>query len=445
MNRDWNDFKALHSNIAGAREAFEDACETLFRSVYPSKHVSKVKVSQGDGGIDVFIGELGIEPITVIQCKFFLDTFNASQQAQIRASFNTAITSSEYEVKEWILCVPRIIDINENSWWFKWKHKKLHELSKDPSFIQLYNGSYLIDLLKQHNLYTKIFKIDDTQKLDKVVELVTDIHKVSISKTKHEYTEEAHPKVVLFNNYSEKCELYYLHREADNEFLQSLKINNLWVFGKSGSGKTALINRNLIQNNFEYCFCDCSPIDITSSTEVLQEIICKVEERFTLERNINSSNLIKQLTQLLCCTGKRKIVIVIDELSVKDHAILKAIATDLLNLVVHFSNSSQGSELKFVISTISKPIDLIENTSKAADHFLYLDSTFSSSDIGQLFDKILKHLGINLSSSKDLILQASENSPRTLKSILRKIIATNDISENAVKAVIDKIKSEIVN
>ena len=35
MHRDWNDFKVLHSNIAGAREAFENACETLFKKIYP--------------------------------------------------------------------------------------------------------------------------------------------------------------------------------------------------------------------------------------------------------------------------------------------------------------------------------------------------------------------------------------------------------------------------
>src|SRR5688572_18238324 len=136
MNRNWNDFKALNGNLAGARDAFEDACETLFRKINSDKHVSQVKVKLGDGGIDIFIGELGVEPITVIQCKFFLDTFDESQKAQIRESFNTVVSSDKFELHAWILCVPRVIDIDENSWWFKWKQKKMNELSKGSDFIK---------------------------------------------------------------------------------------------------------------------------------------------------------------------------------------------------------------------------------------------------------------------------------------------------------------------
>lgn len=111
MNRDWRDFKSLFGNLAGAREEFENACETLFNKIYSKDHVSQVAVKQGDGGIDIFIGELGVEPITVIQCKFFLDTFDEAQKSQIRDSFNSAIDSNKFELKEWILCIPRVIDM----------------------------------------------------------------------------------------------------------------------------------------------------------------------------------------------------------------------------------------------------------------------------------------------------------------------------------------------
>jgi len=72
MNRDWRDFKSINGNLPGAREAFESACETLFRKIYHGSHVSQVSVKQGDGGIDIFVGEIGIDPIIVIQCKFFV-------------------------------------------------------------------------------------------------------------------------------------------------------------------------------------------------------------------------------------------------------------------------------------------------------------------------------------------------------------------------------------
>lgn len=436
MNRDWVDFKGLHSNLAGAREAFEDACETLFRKINPDKSVSQVKVKVGDRGIDVFIGELGIEPITVIQCKFFLESFEDSQKSQIRDSFDTAIKSDIYELKEWKLCIPRIIDIDEHSWWFKWKQKKIKECSKDANFITLVNGNELIDLLKENNLYNQIFKIDDSLKIN-------DIYNAVVPK-KINIPLGTNPKIVLFNNYTKVCDPFYCEREIDNQFINSLKINNIWVFGSSGIGKTALVNRNLTKNNVEYCFCDLSPINIVDSQQVIEEILCKVEEKFDLERNSKIDNPIKQLTLLLCHTQKKEIIIVIDELSVKDSNILKNIASDLIKLVIHYSNSTTEDSLKFVVSTISNPIDIIDNSSKASEHFQYIDCNDWNKDIENLFNILSTSLNINLQSHKNIILDSSQNSPRILKSIFRKLVVLDNLNFETINNAIKTTNFEIV-
>lgn len=436
MNRDWVDFKGLHSNIAGAREAFENACETLFRKINHDKQVSQVKVKLGDGGIDVFIGELGIEPITVIQCKFFLESFEESQKSQIRDSFDTAINSDKFELKEWRLCIPRVIDIDEHSWWFKWKQKKIAQYSKDTTFIKLVNGNELIDLLKENDLYNQIFKIEDSLKIEAIYEAV-------IPK-KTEIPKEINPKIVLFNNYYKQCEPFYYERGIDAEFINSLKVNNIWVFGNSGIGKTALVNRNLVKNDIDYCFCDLSPINIVTSDQVIEEILCKIEEKFDLERNPTIKNNIKQLTQLLCQAGKKEIIIVIDELSVKESILLKNIATDLMKLVVHYCNSKHEDSLKFVVSTISNPKDIIENSSKASEHFQYIDCNDWSKEIGSLFDILSKSLNIDLESHKIDILDSSENSPRILKSIFRKIVALDNFNSVAINNAIKTTTTELV-
>ncbi len=170
MQKDWRDFKALYGNIEGARAAFEIACESLFRQMHPNENVKTVAVKQGDGGIDVFIGEYGIEPITVIQCKFFLEQFEDSQQAQIRESFKTAISSTEYELKNWILCVPRELPTDEAAWWSKWKSKMLKEYDKTNEFITLKNGNELIELMKVHDVYNTYFQIEDSQRIKDIHE-----------------------------------------------------------------------------------------------------------------------------------------------------------------------------------------------------------------------------------------------------------------------------------
>lgn len=168
MSDSWNDFKITHGGVEGARAAFEKACETIFRKIYDSKNVQQAAVKQGDSGIDILVGDIGVEPIIVIQCKFFIEQFGDSQKDQIRKSFKTAINSTSYEMKKWILCIPIVLSLDEQSWWSKWKSKTLSENKKNDDFIQLKNGNELIDLIKEYRLYNHIFNKTDSIKIEDI-------------------------------------------------------------------------------------------------------------------------------------------------------------------------------------------------------------------------------------------------------------------------------------
>jgi len=165
MTDSWNDFKIIYGGAEGARAAFEKACETLFRKIYSSKNVQQVAVKHGDGGIDILVGEIGVEPIIVIQCKFFIEHFGDSQKDQIRRSFKTAINSPKYKIEKWILCIPITLHIEGQTWWSNWKSKTIITNQKDEEFIQLKNGNELIDLICEHGLYNQIFNKSDSIKI----------------------------------------------------------------------------------------------------------------------------------------------------------------------------------------------------------------------------------------------------------------------------------------
>ena len=120
MNKDWLVLVQKYDE-ASARTKFEIICEGLFRKLNPKKTVRTIRLNQGDGGIDIFIGEIGIEPIDVIQCKFFVNGIDESQKSQIRESFKTVIESKEYKAKSWTLCIINILDLQQNKWWSTWK------------------------------------------------------------------------------------------------------------------------------------------------------------------------------------------------------------------------------------------------------------------------------------------------------------------------------------
>lgn len=177
MERSWKDYISLHSNLAGARDAFEKDCETLFREHYKEENVQQVEVKKGDGGIDIFVGEF-YNPILVIQCKAFFNDFTSTQITQIKNSFKKSFKSDEYSLKEWILCIPKVLNIEEQKLWSNWKKRmnKDHSI-EDDNFINLKNGNELIDLMKKHDLYRTIFKIEELNLLRN--------HQKELEKTNH--------------------------------------------------------------------------------------------------------------------------------------------------------------------------------------------------------------------------------------------------------------------
>ena len=64
------------------RLSFEDSDE--------DKNVKGVRLAQGDGGIDVFVGNIGQEKIDVYQSKYFDAGLRSSQWKQITDSYNRA-------------------------------------------------------------------------------------------------------------------------------------------------------------------------------------------------------------------------------------------------------------------------------------------------------------------------------------------------------------------
>ena len=168
MTDSWNDFKIIHGGVEGARAAFERTCETLFRKIYATKNVQQVAVRQGDGGIDILVGNIGVEPIIVIQCKFFIEQFGDSQKDQIRRSFKTAINSPLYEMEKWVLCIPNTLPIHDQTWWSKWKSKTIKTNKKNDKFIQLKNGNELIDLIREYGLYNLTFNKSDSIKIENI-------------------------------------------------------------------------------------------------------------------------------------------------------------------------------------------------------------------------------------------------------------------------------------
>lgn len=109
--------------VAGARDKFEDLAAHLVKAHEP--RADKVRIHQGDGGIDVYVGEVS-DPsgIEVYQCKFFAQGLKDSQKAQIRNSFKQCHENTNFKLKKWTLCLPIDLSMEEKIWFENWKNEQ---------------------------------------------------------------------------------------------------------------------------------------------------------------------------------------------------------------------------------------------------------------------------------------------------------------------------------
>nr|WP_315032946.1 ATP-binding protein [uncultured Chryseobacterium sp.] len=230
----------------GARARFEEICSTLFKNIYINKYVKTVRLSQGDGGIDIFIGEIGSEPIEVIQCKFFPE-FGESQKNQIRESFNTVINSKEFVTKNWTLCIINEFNIDEHKWWLKWKKGVIKKYNLDDDFIDLNDGKDLINLLKKHNIYDITFGIDYKNQINEIHNHITGKETIPQIDVRKCLIDASYALLQIRNYIQDKTNTHILRNEPQVIYdwiiseLPEKQKNVLILKGEKGLGKSVIL------------------------------------------------------------------------------------------------------------------------------------------------------------------------------------------------------------
>ena len=162
MQRDFRYLRDMHGD-AGARDIFEKICTELLNAIFADQS-HNIRASQGDGGIDILVGDFSA-PIINHQCKYFINGIDDAQKTQIRESFQRAIKFPTYKMRKWVLCLPCILTLKEFEWWSNWRNKnqQLHKIE-----IALWDGAYLISELKKYDIYNSAFGNDQKLLLEEI-------------------------------------------------------------------------------------------------------------------------------------------------------------------------------------------------------------------------------------------------------------------------------------
>jgi hypothetical protein len=123
------------------RARFQRLVTDIVGVIHPTAR--EIEPNPGDWGIDTFVGELDKGVVSVWQSKFFLGGVGKSQQAQIRASFKSAVKSAlenGLALESWTLAMPCSMDGEATKWWDGWRKR---ERTRTKVEIELWQENHL--------------------------------------------------------------------------------------------------------------------------------------------------------------------------------------------------------------------------------------------------------------------------------------------------------------
>jgi len=257
---------------------------------------------------------------------------------------------------------------------------------------------------------------------------------------------------VLFEVYDSKKEEYYFERTEDTEFNQRISQYGVWIYGKTGSGKTNLILRNLIKSQN-----DCIPITLGScvghkNIVLFNEILNCIQEKTRTNPTYPTHKTFplcsKAIQKELESHYKEKeIIIYIDEIPIDSNsAEYKQFIKSLFSLIndIHLINGL--GKLKFVLSSIHNPINHISENDQKIHQYLYFIQLnyWDSAAIKSLIELINKTLHCDLPQSvlTELIKKAN-GSPRFIKKFFKNVFLNNDRAETNLLQRIKDTENEL--
>ncbi|MBB1466728.1 ATP-binding protein [Vibrio sp. SG41-7] len=251
-------------------------------------------------------------------------------------------------------------------------------------------------------------------------------------------------KNVCFVNYTESSKDYYCDRPCDTEFNANIADNmSIWLHGESGTGKTALVARNLSLANVKHLSCSLEPVTIDSCESIFRGLIEDIAEYVKIN-DIPKELSIKNMSNfLLNCQFDDNTVITIDEMSCSNSAIIEEFCQKIMRLVSYYQKSEPSKNIVFVISSIFHPKQHGCHPGKLMESFQFVCSTDWGGDIEKLFEIQNTALGNMIcEEGKCIMLKSCKNLPRLLTLIMQRVYRGKNFSIESVTSVTERVNRE---
>ena len=251
-------------------------------------------------------------------------------------------------------------------------------------------------------------------------------------------------KYVCFLYYTERSKDYYYERACDQSFNTNIEHGqNIWLHGKSGTGKTALVTRNMKTNNIEHIACDLEPVTIKSCDNIFRGMIDDITQYFDSVEAPSTLDVRTICKFLQKCQFQKNTVITIDEMSCTCPNIIDEFCQKIISLVRQYQKVEPNKNIVFVISSIFHPKEHGCNPGKLMQSFEVISSNNWHIDIEKLYELQNMSLGNMIcGEGKLVILDNCRSLPRLLSKLVQQIYRSGQFSIKSVNHIVEKVINE---
>lgn len=244
---------------------------------------------------------------------------------------------------------------------------------------------------------------------------------------------------VLFDRYkSLEQEEYYHEREIDKNIVQTLGLFSIWIYGRSGRGKTSIAIRNIINEKLDYIFISLGSCNGLSVDQFFNEIYIDLYNRLEeSEIGICDDSFKKTIQKIISLLekhyGDTPVYIVIDEIPLGDETVFKGFTDRIFSLFISNSLNSQNTNIKYVLSSILSPKNHITSQNeKIHENVKFIEAEdWNTDNCQKLIEIITKGLNVHVEDeSKTKLIKESDGSPRFIKNTFKTTFTLGDFNDD---------------
>lgn len=256
---------------------------------------------------------------------------------------------------------------------------------------------------------------------------------------------------LLFDVYTRTKEAYYIQRNIDNHFSNTVNQFGVWVYGPVGCGKSTLILRNLLYHDKKFiqiCLASCSGL---ASNDFFKEILFELASNISgLKKQYQPQNFqecVKAIIEILSSNFLNKeFIIYIEELPISTEEEYKDFSNKLFSLLISKNQITGLENIFFVLSSLNGPQKYIQTfQQKIHEQIQFISLPYwENIEIVALVDKIESELQYSLINEKKMeLIKIANGSPRFIKKFYRSLISYNKYDDSGIQYILNETKREL--